>query len=387
MERENNKLKFTLVWSSCICVLLLMVVLGISSSAKGTMAASCTSDTCTCPNGSYPNLSGDYCWGKFEEKQTGSEVVECAQVNDGSWRCLISAIIKDTDDSGSDGDTTGGNQNVSVDLVGNGGAVNGHTYITLACNSDTWVCILPSADNHDIPFLGWSVGSASCGSLVNGTYKTSVASGTKLYACWDEPDYAWFWTPAEGPEACLPYKEYFGKSGYSYIRSASSCSITKYTISYASGGGSGSMSSDSVNEGDDYTIKSNSFTKSCYSFTGWSGSDGKSYSAGATISNVSSDITLTAQWGNYSCGNTNPGTGGSGGETTTPPSSDPEPSSEPSSEPSVSDPSDEEISSRPSSDNVETNPPTGDIAIFVVWVLAAAAIVYSVWYFKQVREN
>ena len=381
MERENNKLKFTLVWSSCICVLLLVVVLGISSSAKGTMAASCTSDTCTCPNSAYPRLSGDNCYGDFNEKQSSN----CVESGSPNYRyvCWISATIKDND--GGD-DNTGGNQNVSVDLVGNGGAVNGHTYLTLACNSDTWVCILPSADNYDIPFLGWSVGSASCGSLVNGTYKTSVASGTKLYACWDEPDYAWFWTPAEGPEACLPYKEYFGKSGYSYIRSASSCSTTTYTVSYDANGGSGSMSDDTVNEGDDYTVKENKFTRSCYSFTGWLGSDGKSYSAGATISNVSSDITLTAQWGNYSCGNTG-GSGGSGGGTTTPPSSDPEPSSEPSSEPSVSDPSDEEVSSRPSSDNVETNPPTGDIAIFVVWVLAVAAIVYSIWYFKQVREN
>ena len=291
MERENNKLKFTLIWSSCICVLLLMVVFGISSSAKGTMAASCTSDTCTCPNGSYPTLDGDYCYGYFDEEQ--SSAVGCKENQNLPWLCWISATIKDTDDA-----------KIYIYLVGNGGAVGGDSYKYLECPNGS--CSLPTADKDDIKFLGWSVGSKSCTSLVTGTYKTSAASGTKLYACWDDPDYAWFWTPAEGPEACLPYKEYFGKSGYTYIKKASSCSTG--------------------NQNDPE--------------------------------------------------NNNP-------EKPTPPSSDPEPSSEPS----VSDPSDEEISSRPSSDNVETNPPTGDIAIFVVWVLAAAAIVYSVWYFKQVREN
>lgn len=37
--------------------------------------------------------------------------------------------------------------------------------------------------------------------------------------------------------------------------------------------------------------------------------------------------------------------------------------------------------------NITENPQTGQIAIFVVWVIALAAIVYSVWYFKKIREN
>ena len=37
--------------------------------------------------------------------------------------------------------------------------------------------------------------------------------------------------------------------------------------------------------------------------------------------------------------------------------------------------------------NVDENPKTGEITIFVVWVVAAMAIVYSIWYFKQVRES
>gem|GEM_PF-2309022 len=74
--------------------------------------------------------------------------------------------------------------------------------------------------------------------------------------------------------------------------------VKKYTISYNKNGGSGSMSSGSVDHGKNYTIKSNSFTRSGHSFTGWktASSSGTSYGAGGTISNVKKDIMLYAQW-------------------------------------------------------------------------------------------
>ena len=33
------------------------------------------------------------------------------------------------------------------------------------------------------------------------------------------------------------------------------------------------------------------------------------------------------------------------------------------------------------------NPQTGEITIFIVWVVAVMAIIYSVWYFKRVKES
>ena len=42
-----------------------------------------------------------------------------------------------------------------------------------------------------------------------------------------------------------------------------------YTISYGANGGSGSMTSDTVSIGDTVTIKNNTFTKTGYTFTGW----------------------------------------------------------------------------------------------------------------------
>ena len=37
--------------------------------------------------------------------------------------------------------------------------------------------------------------------------------------------------------------------------------------------------------------------------------------------------------------------------------------------------------------NVSKNPGTGEITIFIMWVLGLATIVYSIWYFKRIREN
>ena len=56
MEKENNKFKFTLFWSSSIFILLLMLVLGVNSSFKGTSAA-----TEYCPSGYSENTEGTCC--------------------------------------------------------------------------------------------------------------------------------------------------------------------------------------------------------------------------------------------------------------------------------------------------------------------------------------
>ena len=44
-------------------------------------------------------------------------------------------------------------------------------------------------------------------------------------------------------------------------------------------------------------------------------------------------------------------------------------------------------SSSSSKVNVEDNPDTGEITIFIMWVLGLAAIVYSFWYFKKMKES
>ncbi len=80
-----------------------------------------------------------------------------------------------------------------------------------------------------------------------------------------------------------------------------------YSISYANGGGSGEMSNTIVEEGEDQILPANTFTRDCYSFAGWVAdvdvkiSDatvtaGEIINDGATIEDVTKNITLTAQW-------------------------------------------------------------------------------------------
>ena len=75
-------------------------------------------------------------------------------------------------------------------------------------------------------------------------------------------------------------------------------SIITYEVKYSANGGSGSMSSQSKNYGGSLTVKSNAFTYSGHTFTGWNtkaDGSGTSYSAGATYS-ANADATLYAQW-------------------------------------------------------------------------------------------
>ncbi|MCL2367243.1 MAG: S-layer homology domain-containing protein, partial [Oscillospiraceae bacterium] len=63
--------------------------------------------------------------------------------------------------------------------------------------------------------------------------------------------------------------------------------------------GTGTMSSDTVSNGENYIIKANTFTRANYSFTGWNtqaNGSGTAFAPGATIGSVTSNTTLYAQW-------------------------------------------------------------------------------------------
>ena len=68
-----------------------------------------------------------------------------------------------------------------------------------------------------------------------------------------------------------------------------------YTITFNTGGGSGTMAAISTVSGASLTLPYNTFTRTGYVFTRWSGSNGGSYSDGDTIT-LYDDITLTAVW-------------------------------------------------------------------------------------------
>ena len=73
--------------------------------------------------------------------------------------------------------------------------------------------------------------------------------------------------------------------------------VPMYRITYANGGGSGSMEASAYQEiGGTIAAAANGFTAPANKqFAGWSGSDGNSYAAGENVT-MNSDVTLTAQW-------------------------------------------------------------------------------------------
>ena len=68
-----------------------------------------------------------------------------------------------------------------------------------------------------------------------------------------------------------------------------------YTVTYDANGGSGAPSSQTKYYFTELTLSDKVPTRTGYNFGGWSGSDGKTYSAGDTYS-TNADITLTAIW-------------------------------------------------------------------------------------------
>lgn len=73
-----------------------------------------------------------------------------------------------------------------------------------------------------------------------------------------------------------------------------------YTIKYSAGGGSGSMNDTAMTYGTAKTLSANQFTRNGYTFSGWSDSDGKSYSAEQSVNNLTATdkgtVTMTAKW-------------------------------------------------------------------------------------------
>lgn len=72
-----------------------------------------------------------------------------------------------------------------------------------------------------------------------------------------------------------------------------------YTITYSAGSGVTGVtvpSAGSATHGSNFTVSSTTPTRTGYKFDGWTSSAGGSVAAGGTISNVTSNITLTAKW-------------------------------------------------------------------------------------------
>ena len=86
-----------------------------------------------------------------------------------------------------------------------------------------------------------------------------------------------------------------------YLKAVWETEPVNYTLSYNANGGSGSMASQTVTEGQAAKLKTNTFSKTGYYFTGWNtkaNGSGTSYSDGAYVT-FYGNTTLYAQWQKY----------------------------------------------------------------------------------------
>ena len=110
-----------------------------------------------------------------------------------------------------------------------------------------------------------------------------------------------FWNQSQditiGANDCFTFTSWSGGKGNF---SASTYTIPTFTISFnGNGSDGGTMSPLNVTCADDVTLTVNAFTRTAYIFTGWNtAADGSGtfYANGSTVSNVTADITLYAQW-------------------------------------------------------------------------------------------
>lgn len=90
----------------------------------------------------------------------------------------------------------------------------------------------------------------------------------------------------------------YRKQSGSYSNYKTYCDDTKAYVNYNAAGGTTSCTREAVTKGTNYTVCSSVPTKTGYTFQGWLSDEAtpQTYQPNTTISNVQSNITLTAQW-------------------------------------------------------------------------------------------
>ena len=140
--------------------------------------------------------------------------------------------------------------------------------------------VTSTGDAGYIATLATTPGSGGSNGIWGGTYSTPLAAGT-YYICgagggWQVVELIFTLTPTGGGSG------------------------TCYYVTYNGNGADGGFTTDEASHasGSNVTVKTNGFTKTGYTFTGWKTepSGGTSYDAGGTISSISGNMTLYAQW-------------------------------------------------------------------------------------------
>ena len=82
---------------------------------------------------------------------------------------------------------------------------------------------------------------------------------------------------------------------YEYITSCAAV-VPTCEITYDYAGGEGECTTDIVEKDTEYKLCASAPTKAGHTFLNWKDQNGVEYAVGATITSVTEDLTLTAQW-------------------------------------------------------------------------------------------
>lgn len=193
---------------------------------------------------------------------------------------------------------------VRTDFVVDGGVPTPNYMITIA---DKQISELPEKKITNICDYSWMAGSSSCKDYVPKEFYVTLSGSNNRFRGWYGSKTMQSFL---GINLGYVYGDYIGTSytptkdttlygeGWKYTEPTPESKIT-YTVTYKANGGIGSDVIVNVEEGTNYTVSSNMFTRNGYTFTGWNRNPNGSaapYSAGSVIKNMTSNITLYAQW-------------------------------------------------------------------------------------------
>ena len=270
--------------------------------------------------------SDSSCWWRIRADYSGTSATAWADVGPSGWSIYLrfttgtntfSANAKTwyASNNGKDGNKLGSlsisetsSTTITQTCSGStwGGTVNGESSVTIPAQKATFNLniLLP---NGDEPYSTGAAGSVER-SINGGSYERKYNEEASSYAIGTTFAYRNF-SPGTGLHLS-------SVSGVSPTNTSGPWSLTlnsgttvtfqtawnTYKVAYNANGGSGSMSNTNATYGTAFNLRSNSFTRTGYTFAGWatSASGSVAYSDGASVSNLTTTnggtVTLYAKW-------------------------------------------------------------------------------------------
>ncbi|MCR5183059.1 MAG: cell wall-binding repeat-containing protein [Clostridia bacterium] len=201
-------------------------------------------------------------------------------------------------DTGTDGDNS-----IDDSFMINGGTVFGAGTSQMAIvpemDSQDWVAWGYSSQGGQPPGPGWNPGGSSQSTNMSDASSIKLKVGNSSYSVGSNVNIS-----ANSKITVLNGNlELFGttaanQAGYVLFSGNMTGTAATYTVTYDGNGGTGTMASLTVSEGDSITVSGCSFTNEGYEFDGWNlvaDGSGISYAPGDSLT-VTGNITLYAQW-------------------------------------------------------------------------------------------